>query len=264
VAYFLALGFEPDAVVCIDGFNEVAIGNQNAAAFAAHPMHPSLAHWGHLELFGRADAEMLDRMAELRRLQERARTLVSTFRTWRWSAVAGRLYLASIYDARERQVRAHTGYSRAIARRGRELGLLGPEFDGDFDAVLDLSVRCWAESSRSLAAICGVHGIQYVHALQPTLLDVGSKPPTDAERAVSGTLDAWARAVPPGYPRLRTAGDELRAAGVHFVDASMAFEGVEETLYFDACHFGPAGSALLAEAIAAALLEGLPAAGRVW
>jgi hypothetical protein len=69
----------------------------------------------------------------------------------------------------------------------------------------------------------------------------------------------WKRGVLEGYPLLRGAGAELAARGVPFLDASRTFADVRETLYFDACHFGPEGNRILAEAIAEAFLARLPA-----
>ena len=42
-----ALGFEPDVVIDIDGFNEVALGNNNQS-LGFHPAFPSASHWSHL------------------------------------------------------------------------------------------------------------------------------------------------------------------------------------------------------------------------
>ena len=46
-AYLLQLGIEPDAVLVLDGFNEVGLGLLNTG-YGAHPAMPSYYHWGHL------------------------------------------------------------------------------------------------------------------------------------------------------------------------------------------------------------------------
>jgi hypothetical protein len=61
-----------------------------------------------------------------------------------------------------------------------------------------------------------------------------------------------------GYPKLRAAGAELAAQGVPFLDASHVFADVQDTLYYDACHFDKRGNGLLAELLAPALLAALP------
>ena len=42
--------------------------------------------------------------------------------------------------------------------------------------------------------------------------------------------------------------------GIEFLDASRVFQDVEETLYYDPCHFNEEGNLILAEAIAPAFL----------
>jgi hypothetical protein len=94
--------------------------------------------------------------------------------------------------------------------------------------------------------------------LQPTLHDTGSKPLTEEERANGKASQSWVWAASEGYPLLRSRGESLRAAGVHFVDASQVFAGVETTLYHDACHFRLEGNVILCEFIAPEILAALP------
>jgi hypothetical protein len=51
----------------------------------------------------------------------------------------------------------------------------------DLDAALLAAVDVWARSSQLLGRMCAVSGVRYVHALQPTLNDRGSKPLTAEE-----------------------------------------------------------------------------------
>src|SRR5690606_30828242 len=105
----------------------------------------------------------------------------------------------------------------------------------------------------SLAAICADRDIPYIHVLQPTLHDAGSKPLTAGEVATGAAVRHWREGTRAGYPLLRAAGEELAARGVHFYDASRIFADVEETLYYDACHFNERGSSLLVDALTADL-----------
>ena len=124
--------------------------------------------------------------------------------------------------------------------------------------MLELTVRCWRETTQDLEAVCRRRGIAYLHVLQPTLHDLGSKPITDAERKDGKAIAEWRAAVRQGYPLLRAEGAALAERGFPFCDASMIFAEVEDTLYYDACHFNRAGNELLAQAIAAAFLRSLP------
>jgi hypothetical protein len=123
--------------------------------------------------------------------------------------------------------------------------------------VIEACVRVWKESSRSLSDICGERGIVYINALQPTLHDPGSKPLTPSEIQHGSMPESWIQGAALGYPLLRARGEELRRAGVDFIDASRLFENHPEELYYDACHFVNAGHALLAQEIGAELLRRL-------
>jgi hypothetical protein len=113
-------------------------------------------------------------------------------------------------------------------------------------------------ASEAMHAMCAARGIHYLHVLQPTLHDEGSKVPTEKELAV-GLIDPhWKAGVVDGYPLLRKAAGRLQAQGIAFLDASRLFVDVKKTLYFDACHFGQEGNDLLADAIATMLLRTYP------
>jgi len=255
----LGLGWKPDLVINLDGFNEVAIGNQNAAK-GAHPIHPSVRHWGHLLAFGRAGPDLLESMSRLRAAKRRPGLLAESFLATglRHSAVLSALALERVKAARNRYVEASGDYDDALCALGREDRLFGPPPPAGLDATLGLVVQAWMEASRDMQAICDELGVEYVHALQPTLHDVGSKPLTPQEIRTGKASPAWVEGAGRGYPMLRAAGARLREEGVNFVDTSLAFEHVEDPLYFDACHFTQQGQELLADRIAAVFLAQLP------
>jgi hypothetical protein len=136
-----------------------------------------------------------------------------------------------------------------------ERQVLGPEFDADPDKLMQLCVDAWFECSLSLDALCRARDIPYLHVLQPTLHDEGSKRMSAEEKALPLPAPEWIEGVRRGYPALRARGQELAARGVHFLDASRAFADVDATLYFDPCHFVTRGCDLLADRIADQLLS---------
>ena len=126
-------------------------------------------------------------------------------------------------------------------------------------ALVAAMVDNWVESSRSLQALCASRGVFYLHALQPTLLDEGSKPVTPEEREFMNPDEFLAKGVRLGYPRLRAAAERLAQLGIPFVDCSDAFRDQAVTIYYDLCHFRRPGTEILGERIARAFLEHLPA-----
>jgi hypothetical protein len=254
-AYVFALGLAPDVVINLDGFNELAVAGINAK-FDMHPAWPSVTQWLPL-IQGGGDSEGLRLTAHV--LVQRDRLVAEidkvTSSVGLRSALVGSLY-------QKRIARAKVGYGSAIdellaslSQGGDGVERMSPSFDGREGPLLVECTSIWQKSSISLHGICESHGIPYLHVLQPTLHDEGSKIATAEELETGKTKDIWERSARLGYPLLRAAGLELVERGIAFHDSSLVFRDVEETLYVDACHFGQTGNELLAEDIAEALFD---------
>lgn len=258
VSFTLGLGGRPDAVINLDGFNELALGTQNAE-YGVHPLYPASFIWQPLMVTDIADREVLDELLGMRREQLHSEELARLAASWPFEHSATLAWLA-----RGQMARIRSSYE---ASRERFLALQasrdsaeivsGPPCGAGFDAALELSIQNWAESSRSLHSVCAARGIAYLHVLQPTFHDAGSKIATETELELAAVVpETWIRAIQAGYGRLRAEGERLRAEGLPFLDASMTFAAVSEQLYSDGIHFRALGSELLAARIAEALLSG--------
>lgn len=256
VEHLFALGFEPDAVISADGFNELAIAGANAER-GMHPSYPADSQW--LPLLSRSseDSRSFELAAGvfarrdmlLGAIDSAASSVLLT------SALAARPLLAEV---NRRQKEYAAAVEHLTVHLGKSTGgkaLRGPGFPRGEEDVLALSVHVWSESSRSLAGICAIRDIPCVIVLQPTLHDQGSKPLTAREVEKGDAAEVWKRAVRRGYPLVREAGAALRAEGVPFCDASGVFREHEEELYADVCHFGEAGHRIFAKEVARGLLE---------
>lgn len=257
--YLLDIGYRPDAVIDLDGFNEVALGLQNAR-LKIHPALPSASHWAHLASPAPGRAK-LDLMLAMRREQVDSERMLASADAWHLfaSALTSRLVLSRLSDARSRYSDAHSAYEVALTSEADSAYFRGPTFDGTDDAALEICARIWRDSSIAMNAVCGVHSIRYLHCLQPTLHDEGSKPATPEESKDGAEPAEWALGARLGYPKLRAQSASLSAAGVQFLDLSRAFEHVDERLYNDICHFSADGVHMLVEQVADALLEHPPA-----
>jgi hypothetical protein len=265
LAYCLALGLHVDAVINLDGFNELALANDNLRA-GAQPAYPYLPFWVESARSGNEDRYGLDRLLEGRRAQKDAEALARWATGWNVfaSSVLGQWTVWRMRRIERRAAAAQAEYAEHHAGRdvirvgGQEYdrALLGPRCAvGD---AIPFLVDCWTTCSRAMRVLCEDRSIAYLHVLQPTLHDPGSKPLTAEEIAKSRCDPAWEEAVRVGYAQLRTAGARLRASGMHFLDASLLFKDVDETLYYDHCHFVEKGHLPLADAIAGSFLEMLP------
>lgn len=259
VAWLFNLGLVPDALINLDGFNEVALSMQNTA-YGADPLYPSFYYWAHLvgqrgfdqqalELAG----ELLDVERDAGRLQRRAERF-GLFH----SVIPGVLVRQRMKALHARWGRAVAAYTKHLEASSDARVTRGFEREGGDDALVEAMVDNWVESSRSLQALCASRGVFYLHALQPTLLDEGSKPVTPEEREFMNADEALVRGVHLGYPRLRAAAGRLAELGIPFADCTDAFRDQQGTIYYDVCHFRRPGTEILGEKIARAFLEHLP------
>jgi len=259
VVYLLALGFKPGAVINIDGFNEVALGHNNIS-FGLHPAFPAAAQWANLSMGGTSSRAAIDILCEIRAAQVALEDWGERFESWHfeWSCLLGKTALQRMHRLRRSALERSAAYAQLLAAEERDARKRGPALSGGSAAAVSASVECWKESSRSLADICRARGIVYLQVLQPTQLDQGSKPQTATELKRSDCDPTWVTGVQLGYPLLRAAGEELRAAGVEFVDATRLFAEHSEDIYYDCCHFGHRGNDILARKIAEELLTRWP------
>ena len=253
----LGLGWRPDAVVLIDGYNELVFPAQNAH-YDVEPFYPAFSQWGPLLPEGRDGPAAREARYQERRQVERAETLVERLERWGLdhSAVVSQLAwwrmrpIAAAHRAALEELVASAAGEGSPVPGARDL----EPFD---ERLLDAAVDVWVQHARSMHALCAERGIAFVHVLQPTRDDEGAKPLT-ADELADEQPDEWLWAVREGYPRLRAAGERLRSSGVRFVDASRIYEGIEEPLYVDRCHLNTRGNVLLGAAIMPALLAELP------
>ena len=258
--YLLASGVKPHAIVNLDGFNEVVLALENAAA-DMNPTYPSYSQWVHLASDWGIDTNtMIDALLDIRRAKDEGRE----FGSWalnlglHHSSLFGQWVLERMRSFKKQHDQASRAYVRLLLRRPSDGALTGPEFRKGEEFVLRGAVRMWSESSRALRALCEEHGIFYLHVLQPTLHDIGAKVVTRSERRKGQASEAWMRGARIGYPLLRDAGHGLIEQGVAYVDASKVFASIETDLYYDACHFNQEGNAILGRWIAESLLAKLP------
>ncbi len=251
----LAEGWQPDLVLCVDGYNELALSAENAAS-GADPVYPILGFWGPLARAGDADPQYLDLLLDVRGAQHRTAgraDLGLRFGLWR-SAFTSRL-LSGWISIADRELRAARERSSAwkddATRKDTVLGPI-PHRGAGALAALDPpgmyeGAEAWIESARNLRAICDRRGVPLVHIVQPGLDDAGSKPATEEELRTNRMAGPWLRAIQNGYPLLRERIERLAREGIVVVDGTRVFEGNTETLYTDGCHLNPRGYELFAQ-----------------
>lgn len=253
LAYVIARGALFDAVVEIDGFNEIVLPQAENVPKGVAPDFPRSWYFR----AGALDHDVRIAIGELSYLRERRRWWAQTFLDppLSWSILGNLVWRR--YDGRI-QVELTAVERRLMAARNRPISFVksGPFHPPGSDAALmDEMVRLWAQCSREMHALCVAQGTPYHHFLQPNQYVPGSKPmgPSEIDLAVRrGSL--WERQVLAGYPLLQRSGAELARDGIAFHDATAVFASTPEPVYSDdCCHIDEHGSTLLAKAITAAI-----------
>ena len=259
LVFLISIGLVPDGVIEIDGFNEVALGNKNATV-GVHPLFPSAPHWAYYASAGVSDKQGLDLLLDLRARQQAVDAACDRALAWHLehSALLGTLALRRVRALKSEFAAGQEACTRYLTGLSRDV-VSGPKFEGDATQAVAECVRCWLQDSLTMQDICRARSIDYLHVLQPTLYDTGSKPLTETEVASSLIDPTWKEGVQRGYPLLREGGKWLREHNVNFFDATRVFADVHEDIYYDFCHFGKEGNRILAQAIGHAFLDSMPA-----
>ncbi|MBL8756550.1 MAG: hypothetical protein JNK15_24865 [Planctomycetes bacterium] len=260
IEWLSSLGAEFDCVVNLDGYNEIALVDENVG-HGVPEWYPR--SWGRLQ-DRQPSTDQLLRLGELAVLRrDRIERATAAEALW-WSPL--RQILWAWRDGKDV---ARIAALRAAIERAAvapSFAVTGPGSGGrSLDAARAEMVALWARASRQLHEVCRTRGMLYCHFLQPNQYVPGAKPIGPAEARVALLPDdARGQAVAAWYPRLQAEGRALAAVGVPFVDLTWIFLDHAEPLYVDTCcHLGPDGNRLLAEHVAAGIRTQLDLAGIV-
>jgi hypothetical protein len=260
LSFFLAKGQRFDAVVNIDGFNELALGfeNRRRGVDAALPSSRQLELLA-ARIDGTASDQLLEAMLEARRarraLDEAERraavgglAVVRVVNRWRLSAAGNRFV---------RAVERLDG--QTLSGRGAAPFVLNPAPPPADDAAelraVDEMIGIWASSSQQMNDILDGIGVPYLHVIQPNQYATGHRFTTKERRRSVDPSSRYRRAVELGYPRLEQRAAELRRSGVPVVSAIGLFDAERDAVFADTCcHYTRLGNELLAEFVARQLL----------
>ena len=235
LSYLMSLGERFDAVVELDGFNDIAVSFGDHRATGKFPFYPR--DWESLA-GGAPSVEDLRRLGAIAYLQDRRAEQARLFgqKPLRWS-VAASLAWRGLDRRLARQIAA--AREAAATRRTQATGyrVRGPvrQYASD-DALLRDIAAVWARSSLQMHRLCAGAGIVYHHFLQPNQYVPGSKPMGAAEKALAFQANhPYRGAVERGYPLMQEAGRELARQGVAFTDLVPLFAAAPQPIYSDAC-----------------------------
>ena len=261
VNWLMTLGGEFDAIVNLDGYNEVVLSIYENYDRRIHTAYPRAWNARMLELID--PRESADRMRLLEIDAHRQRLARSVRQApWRWSYSASALWmLRDGLAANEKREVTKRLFDKRTSREGVGFAESGPVEDlVDFDSALNQAVDIWEQSSLQLHRLLTASDVVYLHALQPNQHHASSKPLSKEEdELIHSVTDT--QAARDGFPLLVERGKNIQAAGVEFLDLTQIFENEPETMYVDSCcHMNEEANRRLAVAIGLRLRELLESA----
>jgi hypothetical protein len=263
LAYFLSLGQSYDAVVNIDGFNEVALGDMNAQRGRDISMPSPLHVDPIINLIDQTTLTpvKLGALARISRLKERLNSL---------TRMMERNGVAALNFALERYYRyTYNAYSIEV---GRFAGLASERSDASpvlltppaktrgegTDVYADIATQ-WAAGSVLMRDILAARGALYVHVLQPNQYFTTRRFGAAEARVARNPAQPFKVSVERGYPALERHAAQLQRSE-RFADATTLFDHEDAAVYEDdCCHYTQRGNELMAAFVAAQIRRALAA-----
>lgn len=243
------LGGEFDAVVNIDGYNEVALAlieNGHSHTAIAYPRSWASRTISALNPESYAAAARLLHLRGGR--QQAAKDFMES--SFRWSPLRKLMWLAS--DRSRLSAMVELGMEVSGNRKDSFVNH-GPFKSDVTEAELKVTViDLWKRSSAQLQRLCEATDTVYLHVLQPNQYVTDSKVLTahEQEHAFYAGQELG-EAIRELYPRLLAEADWLKDMRVTFSDQTMLFVGEADTIYSDPfCHYNQRGNEMLAAAVA--------------
>ena len=247
LTYLLAAGGAFDAVVNLDGFNDIVLPISDNLPKGVHPYFPR----GWWQLSDVRDPQLRQRVAELSWLRSKRRQWAAGLLD---SSVGYSVSMQLLWKVRDHRLAVEIS-DRTIdlnefaeQRAAGERAALERLGFGGVDETRARLAEQWTRCSIEMQRLCAEHGIRYIHYLQPNQY-AGKKPMDAAEQAIAIEDDhMYAAPAREGYPYLRGQAEVLQAAGVRFRDLTDLYAEEPRPVYTDACcHLNELGCRLIAE-----------------
>jgi hypothetical protein len=257
--YALLSGFEFDAVLNIDGFNDLVFVNANLND-NINPIFPSGRHFSLMSKFkqqGILDKKTLKLFITHYNLYETEAKLLSFIQNSYFKYSVFFNLLGELWSEHTRKKSEEVKYRLGNeAKKTITTEFRGPPFSID-KSNYEIAADIWQQSSEMLYAVCQANSLVYIHVLQPNQYVEGSKNLSEKEKEVAIDVNyTEGIAAKEGYKYLILKGKQLKAQGLPFYDFTMVFKDVKEDIYVDdCCHFNMYGNVIMAKKIAHILMD---------
>jgi hypothetical protein len=215
--YLDLLGFRPDVVINLDGFNEIALPLSENQLLGNPAIFPrSYSRLLHASTSDRSCAELNNALLDFDTRLPLTELLI-------WISVRRCHYKIE-------------GAPTAIPWWSSAMGI------DDSTNYLTESIKIWEQSSNKLNEVLTARGIDYIHILQPNQYLVGSKNFSSEEKEKYLSFETYGKPIRDHYAKLSK--DNLTVR--NFRDQRFLFKNTEKTVYADSCcHFNQVGMEMI-------------------
>jgi len=215
--YLDLLGFRPDIVINLDGFNEIALTLSENLPQGIPAIFPRLySGLLHASTSNRSCIKINNKILDINTLLPFTELLI-------W------IYVKECLNTIEGAKTKVPWWSSA----------LGYESTNNY---LSNAITIWEQSSNKLNEVLIARGIDYIHALQPNQYLEGSKKFSDIEKEQYLNFETYGKPIRDNYSKL----SKKNLTTHNFRDQRYLFKNVTETVYVDSCcHFNELGMQLI-------------------
>jgi len=255
LTYYLLLGQKFDAIVNVDGFNELvtAFHNNRDEIDISMPATDIFYNTGrHIERVnmrggdgkGVVLAYHTWKYIDTGRKAEHC-VLASCFILYKIQQIYHQIRRDSVEGVQRKSWRDYTHFYLPKKHKQEENRLSSENLDD----LMEKEATLWEASTRAMALLAKDAGALYVHIVQPTLLYVVGKhiKPKNPQNPYGYLM----KPLEIGYPKLIKRIPALRADGIGIIDSTAMFDHVDEAVYADdCCHYNMKGMYMLEDVVA--------------
>ena len=247
--YALLAGFEVDAVLNIDGYNDLVMAEYNRQT-GTNPLYPSGHHMGLMSKLGGIPSPQTI-MATANYFM-RFQTEANFLHKLNSPMLSHSIFTALVGEVWMKTSARHIDQAEYLLAEAaqKDLGLpfRGPDFVNESPQTI---VEAWRTASELLYATAKSRNLTYIHVLQPNQYVTNSKPLSPRELEIAfHPNNPWSKIAVEHYDKLITTGAAMRASGLPFFDMTSIFNNTSESIYVDdCCHFHALGNKIMAEHI---------------
>ena len=232
LTYFLSLGAEYDLIINLDGYNEIVLPITDNYNVGVNPFFPR--NWN-LRIARQPSKKTLAVIGEVRYLrdlkEENLEDLTSSI--FRGSAVFGLIKMGQLKRINWDINRTTHKLIKVQREEAKRFEATGPFFPyKNLQRLYAEAAAVWVRSSVLLNQLARENSMEYYHFLQPNQYVKGSKVLTAEEKRLAYSEKASiSQSALIGYPILIKEGKKLLERNINYIDATMAFAKVKETVY---------------------------------